>query len=64
MATTIMSGFRLYRRSWFCGPIVPIALTRSMIRWLDSVCPKPATFKGNCDDAKHRKRTRGGAHGM
>jgi hypothetical protein len=64
MATTIMCGFPLYRCSWFCGPIVPAALTRSMIRCLDSVCPKPATFKGNYDDAKHRKGTTGVASGI
>lgn len=45
MATKIMSGFPLRRCSWYCTPIVPVAMTRRMIRWLDAVCLKQVTFK-------------------
>jgi hypothetical protein len=40
MAQKIMKGFPLRRCSWSFLPIVPKALTRRMIRWLDSVCVK------------------------
>jgi hypothetical protein len=57
MATMIMSGFPLYRCSWSYKPIVPIARTRSMIRWLDWVCLKQTTFKSRFDDATRKKRS-------
>jgi hypothetical protein len=38
MAMKIMSGFPLRRCSWFHAPMVPVAMTRRMIRWLDAVC--------------------------
>jgi hypothetical protein len=55
-ATIIISGFPLYPCSWCYRPIVPVALTRSMIRCLDSVCLKQAAFRREFDDAKHKKR--------
>jgi hypothetical protein len=45
VARKIMNGFPLRRCSWPYKPIVSIAMTRQMIRWLDSVCLKQATFK-------------------
>lgn len=45
MTTKITNGFPLRRCSWSYRPITPTALTRRMIRWLDSVCLKPVTFK-------------------
>lgn len=59
MAAKIMSGFPVRRCSWSYKPIVPIALTRRMILWLDSVCLKPATLKREYDDSKHEKQGRG-----
>jgi len=45
MSAKIMSGFPLRRCSWFFNPIVPDALSRKMIRWLDLVCLKQVTLK-------------------
>lgn len=45
MATKIMSGFPLRRCSWSYAPIISVARTRRMIRWLDVVCLKRVTFK-------------------
>jgi hypothetical protein len=45
MPAKIMSGFPLRRCSWFFNPIVPDALSRKMIRWLDLVCLKQVTVK-------------------
>ena len=42
MAAKIISGFPLRRCSWYYMPIVPIANTRRMMRWLDVVCLKRA----------------------
>jgi hypothetical protein len=41
----IMKGFPLRRCSWFVDPIVPDALSRKMIRWLDAVCLKQTALK-------------------
>ena len=45
MLTKIMSGFPVRRCSWSFSPIVPGALSRKMIRWLDLVCLRHVTFK-------------------
>lgn len=45
MPTKISSGFPLRRCSWAYDPIVSVALTHKMVRWLDSVCLKQVTFK-------------------
>jgi len=45
MVTEIMNGFPLRRCSWFFNPIVPNALSRKMIRWLDLVCLKQVALK-------------------
>jgi hypothetical protein len=45
MLVKIINGFPLRRCSWSYRPIVPTALTRRMIRWLDSVCLKQVAFK-------------------
>lgn len=45
MPTKIMNGFPVRRCSWFFNPIVPDALARKMIRWLDLVCLKRVTLK-------------------
>ena len=45
MVTKIMNGFPVRRCSWFFNPIVPNALSRKMIRWLDLVCLKQVTLK-------------------
>jgi len=41
MLAKIANGFPVRRCSWFFNPIVPGALSRKMIRWLDFVCLKP-----------------------
>jgi hypothetical protein len=46
MPTKIMNGFPLRRCSWFFNPIVPDALARKMIRWLDLVCLKQNDSRG------------------
>jgi hypothetical protein len=63
MAAKIMSGFPVRRCSWSYKPIVPVALTRRMIRWLDSVCLKQATFKREFDDSERESKGRGAANG-
>jgi hypothetical protein len=63
MATKIMSGFPMRRCSWSYRPIAPTVPTRRMIRWLDSVCLKHVTFRGELDGTKHRERTPGVANG-
>jgi hypothetical protein len=45
MAKKIMDGFPLRRCSWSHRPLVSVALTRRMIRWLDSVCLKQVALK-------------------
>jgi len=45
MPDKIMTGFPLRRCSWPYRPIVTVALTRRMIRWLDSVCLKRVSFR-------------------
>lgn len=45
MALKIKNGFPLRRCSWAYVPIVPIALSRKMIRWLDFVCVRQASSK-------------------
>jgi hypothetical protein len=45
MVTKIVGGFPLRRCSWAYDPIVSVALTHRMVRWLDSVCLKQAAFK-------------------
>ena len=52
MTHAITSGFPLRRCSWIYAPVVARPLTRSMIRWLDSVCTSRM-------DQKH---ARGGTH--
>lgn len=49
MATKIVGGFPLRRCLWAYDPIVSLALTDRMIRWLDSVCLKRVTFKSGFD---------------
>ena len=44
MNTRIMGGFPLRRCSWLFNPIVPVALSHKMFRWLDLVCLVP--FEG------------------
>ena len=41
MLRIIMNGFPLRRCSWLFNPIVPVALSREMFRWLDLVCLAP-----------------------
>jgi hypothetical protein len=55
MAAKIMSGFPIRRCAWSYKPVVPGALTRRMIRWLDSVCLKRVVFKSESANAKDRK---------
>jgi hypothetical protein len=45
MVTKIICGFPLRRCSWSYRPMVSVALTRRMIRWLDSVCLKQVALK-------------------
>jgi hypothetical protein len=45
MLTKIMNGFPLRRCSWSFSPVVPDALSRKMIRWLDLVCLKQVALK-------------------
>jgi hypothetical protein len=45
MITNIMNGFPLRHCSWSFNPIVPAALSRKMIRWLDVVCLKQDSVK-------------------
>jgi hypothetical protein len=45
MLAKIMSGFPLRRCSWSFSPIVPGALSRKMIRWLDLVCLRRVALK-------------------
>ena len=45
MLTKIMNGFPLRHCSWSFNPIVPAALSRKMIRWLDVVCLKQVSFR-------------------
>lgn len=56
MAAKVMSGFPIRRCSWSYKPIVPAALTRTMIRWLDSVCLKRATCKRELDDSTRESK--------
>jgi len=49
MAAKIMGGFPVRRCSWSYKPIVTLALTRTMIRWLDSVCLKRAPSRAAHD---------------
>ena len=54
MVTRILGGFPLRRCSWAYDPIVSLALTGRMIRWLDSVCLRQLAFKGG-SDGTHRQ---------
>jgi hypothetical protein len=45
MLTKITNGFPLRRCSWSFSPVVPDALSRKMIRWLDLVCLKQVALK-------------------
>jgi len=56
MAAKVMSGFPIRRCSWSYKPIVPAALTRTMIRWLDFVCLTRATFKRELHDSKRESK--------
>jgi hypothetical protein len=64
MASKIVSGFPIRRCSWSYRPVVPSVLTRRMIRWLDSVCLKRATFQRESDDAKKRNKASGVTNGI
>ena len=64
MDSKIMRGFPVRRCSWSCKPIVPIAMTRRMFRWLDSVCLKQVTFKSESGDAKNKYGTTGVVYGI
>ena len=45
MLTKIMNGFPLRHCSWSFNPILPVALSRKMIRWLDLVCLRQVSLK-------------------
>jgi hypothetical protein len=45
MLTKIRRGFPLRRCSWSVSPIVSVALSRKMIRWLDLVCIQQISLK-------------------
>lgn len=61
MVTKIVAGFPLRRCSWAYEPIVSVALTDRMVRWLDSVCLKQVAFnfKGGLDCGRRRQRVLG-----
>lgn len=64
MALKIKNGFPLRRCSWAYNPIVPIALSRKMIRWLDFVCVRQASSTGTNPAARrNRKEVRGVTYG-
>jgi hypothetical protein len=59
----IKSGFPVRRCSWSQAPIVSSALTRNMIRWLDSVCTRQAVLRERSGNSETGKEGKGGADG-
>jgi hypothetical protein len=65
MAMKIRSGFPLRRCSWVYDPIVSVAQTHRMLRWLDVVCVKHPTFRTRAGAASGSKNgAQGVANGM
>lgn len=48
-----MGGFTVRRCSWLYEPIMSLALTDRMVRWLDLVCLKQVAFRGKFDGKRH-----------
>lgn len=63
MSVAIRNGFPIRRCSWSHEPIVSAALTRRMIRWLDSVCARRVAFKGESGDERTGTEVEGAVDG-